>query len=125
MISTEPDGYALRSGSSSAAPFVAGTVALLLSADELVPVEMVRGRILSVCEGIESIGESLYGCSGCGRIRADLSIIGAARHYAIPVGSELVVDESSDDGVYPPSRRFLFLLRMRKSKLLTKIHCLL
>ncbi|MBU8922390.1 MAG: S8 family serine peptidase [Bacteroidales bacterium] len=113
VISTGPGGYAVRSGTSTAAPFVSGTAALILSGPEPVPLEMVRGRILSGCLREGSDDEILYGCRGCGNIRADLSIAANTRYFAVPESSELITDDISDCGIYPPGRKFILIVRAR------------
>ncbi len=96
IISTEPEGYGLRSGTSSAAPFVSGIAALVVSLHQDWTPFQVRAQIVFTCEEIFGPPYPEQYEGGRGLCRADIAV--SARPLEILEIQSVGIDDEGGDG---------------------------
>ena len=87
-ISMAPGYYLVGNGSSFAAPFVSGTIALMLSVDTCLTFEDIETILYTTAVNIDSLNPQYAGLLGNGRLDAGAAVTMAASYMSCGVGND-------------------------------------
>ena len=106
-ISDAPDNYLLGSGTSYAAPFVSGTVALMLSVNNCLDNDEIEQILKNSANNIDLANTHYVGIIGAGRLNANAAVIMAMSNhnnlYAVPTVQNGCTDGDGSINITPIS----------------------